>query len=71
MLGLWYSRPYGASASLKKPVGRAWDANYGFALKNPAKYMSDHKISYIETGTVSSACTLLKSGKMGGPKLIK
>lgn len=71
VLGLWYSRPYGASASLKKPVGRAWDANYGFALKNPAKYMSDHKISYIETGTVSSACTLLKSGKMGGPKLIK
>lgn len=71
VLGLWYSKPYGASASLKKPVGRAWDANYGFALKNPAKYMSDHKISYIETGTVTSACTLLKAGKMGGPKLIR
>ena len=71
VLGLWYSKPYGASASLKKPIGRAWDADYGFGLKNPAKYMSNHKISYIETGTVSSACTLLKSGKMGGPKLIR
>lgn len=71
VLGLWYTRPYGASANIHKPVGRAWDANYGFGLKNPAKYMSEHKISYIETGTVNSACTLLKAGKMGGPKLIK
>lgn len=71
VLALWYSKPYGASASLYKPIGRAWDADYGFGLKNPAKYMADHKISFIETGTVSSACNLLKAGKMGGPKLIK
>ena len=71
VLGLWYSKPYGSSANIHKPVKRAWDANYGFALKNPAKYMSKHKISYIETGTVSSACKKLKAGKMGGPKLIK
>ena len=71
VLALWYTKPYGSSANLNKPVGRAWDANYGFALKNPAKYMASHNISYMETGTVSSACELLKAGKMGGPKLIK
>ena len=71
VLGLWYTKPYGASSNIHKRIGRAWDADYGHPLKNPAKYMSKHNISYIQTGTVSSACTLLKSGKMGGPKLIK
>ena len=71
VLGLWYSKPYGASVSLHKKVGIAWDANYGRPLANPAKYMSKHNISYIETGTVTSACNRLKAGKMGGPKLIK
>ncbi len=71
VLGLWFTKPYGASVSLYKKVGIAWDADYGFPLSNPAKYMSSHKISYIQTGTVANACKLLKSGKMGGPKLIK
>lgn len=71
VLGLWYSKPYGASASLNKRVGRAWDANYGHPLANPAKYMSQHNISYIQVGTVTAACNKLKAGKMGGPKLIK
>ena len=71
VLGLWFTKPYGASSSIHKRIGRAWDANYGHPLKNPAKYMSKNNISYIQTGTVSSACTLLKEGKMGGPKLIK
>lgn len=70
VLGLWFKKPYGASSSIHHRIGRAWDANYGFPLSNPAKYMSKHNISYIQTGTVSSACTLLKEGKMGGPKLI-
>jgi len=70
VLGLWFKKPYGASSSIHHRIGRAWDANYGFPLKNPAKYMSKHNISYIQTGTVSSACTLLKEGRMGGPKLI-
>ena len=71
ILGLWYTKPYGSSSNIHKPIGRAWDANYGFALKNPAKYMAKHNISYIQTGTVTSACNRLKAGKMGGPKLIK
>ncbi|MBR4396239.1 MAG: hypothetical protein IKS93_00105, partial [Methanobrevibacter sp.] len=71
VLGLWFTKPYGASSSIHKRIGRAWDANYGHPLKNPAKYMSKNNISYIQTGTVSSACTLLKEGKMGGPKLIE
>ncbi len=71
VLGLWYTKPYGASSSIHHKIGRAWDADYGYPLDNPAKYMSQHKISYIQTGTVSSACNLLKAGKMGGPKLIK
>ena len=71
VLGLWYTRPYGASASLHSKIKRAWDADYGFTLSNPAKYMTKHKISYIQTGTVARACELLKAGKMGGPKLIK
>lgn len=71
VLGLWYTKPYGASASLHSKIKRAWDADYGFTLSNPAQYMTKHKISYIQTGTVASACALLKAGKMGGPKLIK
>ena len=71
VLGLWYTKPYGASSNIHKRIGRAWDANYGFPLKNPAKYMAKHNISYIQTGTVTSACNRLKAGKMGGPKLIK
>lgn len=71
VLGLWYSKPYGASTSLNSKVGIAWDADYGHPLSNPAEYMSQNKISYIETGTISSACALLKEGKMGGPKLIR
>lgn len=71
VLGLWFKKPYGASSSIHHRIGRAWDANYGHPLNNPAKYMSKHNISYIQTGTVSSACTLLKEGKMGGPKLIE
>lgn len=71
VLGLWYTRPYGASSNVHKRIGRAWDANYGYPLKNPAKFMEKHKISYIQTGKVTTACKLLKAGKMGGPKLIK
>lgn len=71
VLGLWYTKPYGASSNVHKRIGRAWDANYGHPLKNPAKYMEKHKISYIQTGKVTTACNLLKAGKMGGPKLIK
>ncbi|MBR5502911.1 MAG: hypothetical protein IKV87_00445 [Methanobrevibacter sp.] len=71
VLGLWFTRPYGASVSLYKKVGIAWDANYGFPLSNPAKYMSSHNISYIQASTVADACNLLSQGKMGGPKLIK
>lgn len=71
VLGLWYTKPYGASSNVHKRIGRAWDADYGHPLKNPAKYMEKHKISYIQTGKVTTACKLLKAGKMGGPKLIK
>ena len=71
VLGLWFTKPYGASSSIYHKIGRAWDADYGRPLSNPAKYMSQHGISYIQTGTVSSACTKLEQGKMGGPKLIK
>ena len=71
ILGLWYTKPYGASSNIHKRIGRAWDANYGHPLKNPAKYMEKHNISYIQTGKVTTACNLLKAGKMGGPKLIE
>ena len=71
ILGLWYTKPYGASSNIHKRIGRAWDANYGHPLNNPAKYMEKHNISYIQTGKVSTACDLLKAGKMGGPKLIE
>ncbi|ADC46344.1 adhesin-like protein [Methanobrevibacter ruminantium M1] len=70
VLGLWFTKPYGASVSLNKKVGIAWDADYGFPLNTPAKYMKSHNISYIETGTVANACKLLSEGKMGGPQLI-
>ncbi|WP_297983337.1 hypothetical protein [uncultured Methanobrevibacter sp.] len=70
VLGLWFTKPYGAASSIYSKVGRAWDADYGHALANPAKYMASNNISYIQTGTVASACKLLKAGKMGGPQLI-
>ena len=64
VLGLWYTKPYGASSSLYTKVGRAWDADYGWALNTPANYMNKHGISYMQTSTVNKACNLLKTSKI-------
>ena len=65
ILAVFYLDPYGCAANLNDYVGMAWDAKtnsyYGEPLDNPAKYMSDNGISYIQTGTVNQVCAILKA----------
>ncbi len=66
VLSIFYSKPYGACASVHSKVGRAWDANYGWALDNPAKYMESYGIGYIQAGTVDTICESLTSNEIPG-----
>ncbi len=63
ILSVFYLDPYGCAANLNDYVGKAWDAKsgsyYGEPLDNPAKYMKDNGISYIQTGTVAQVCAIL------------
>ena len=61
VLSVFYLNPYGSSANINDYVPTAWDANYGWALNNPAQYMESNGISYIQSGTVSDVCSILKS----------
>ncbi len=71
ILSVFYLDPYGCAANLNTYVGVAWDKKsgyYGEPLNNPAKYMSDNGISYIQTGTVNAVASILKSVfKKSGP----
>ncbi|MDO5850767.1 MAG: hypothetical protein Q4P14_06075, partial [Methanobacteriaceae archaeon] len=66
VLSIFYSKPYGACASLNSKVGRAWDANYGWALDNPAEYMESYGIGYIQGGSVNAICESLTSAEIPG-----
>ncbi|MDO5850562.1 MAG: pseudomurein-binding repeat-containing protein [Methanobacteriaceae archaeon] len=61
ILSVFYNQPYGASANVNNYVEHAWDANYGWALNDPAQYMEQHGISYIQTGTVNQVISILTS----------
>ena len=69
-LGLWYTKPFGASSDIHGYIPRAHDADYGWPLDDAAAYMEEHNISYIQVGTVEDACQALLNGDMGGPKLL-
>ena len=59
ILGTWFTSPHGASSDVHGYVGRAWDADYGFPLDNPAQYMIKNGISFIEAPSLDKMCELL------------
>lgn len=59
MLAIFYSAPYALSSNLNKKVGQSWDADYGFALSNPANYLSFHGINYIQARSPDTVCNVL------------
>ena len=61
ILAVFYNNPYGVCSNINNQIGQAWDANYGWALDNPAEYMEGYGISYIQTGTVNQVVSILKS----------
>ena len=69
ILSIWYSKPYGKCADINKKVRRAWDANYGWALDNPAKYMASYGIGYIQAGNADKICESLTSVEIPGLNL--
>lgn len=69
VLAIFYTKPYGGAANVYGHVGKAWDANYGWALDNPAQYMTERGISFIQKGTVDEVVTALQNGKIEGAGL--
>ncbi|MCQ2977596.1 MAG: hypothetical protein MJ232_06245 [archaeon] len=61
VLSVFYSSPYGKCSNINSKIGRAWDAEYGYALDDPAQFMEDYGISYIQTGDVGRVTDILKS----------
>lgn len=61
VLSVFYSNPYGRCSNINSKIGRAWDADYGYALDDPAQFMEDYGISYIQTGDVGRVTDILKS----------
>ena len=65
----WGSMNGGTNTGFYQRIGRAWDANYGYALSNPANYCKQHSISFLQgggSGGINDIINRLKKGEIGG-----
>lgn len=68
----WGSMSGGTNTGFYQSIGRSWDANYGYALSNPANYCKQHGISFLQgggSGGINDILSRLKKGEIGGAGL--